>query len=207
MKTKILLVRHGETAWTESDQFNGRTNISLSERGYDQARALAKAIAGDDIVICYNSPLQRCQETAKLALENRNIQFETRNELIEMDYGVWEGLARDEIMKQYPIEWQRWNLDPAAIAPPGGETGYQIAARVIPCLMEIVSQWQEKTILIVAHKTVNRIFLAHTLGLPISDYRRKLLQNPCGLNRIEVSENGIMRVALLNDTSHFGKQE
>ncbi len=203
MKTHILLARHGETAWTETDQFNGRTNISLGDQGREQAYRLAKAIAQDNIAICYTSPLQRCIETAELALAQRNIEFRTDDDLIEMNYGAWEGLPRDEIIQRYPSEWQRWTADPAAISPPEGETGYQIAARVVPSLVRIAREWHGNTVFVVAHKTVNRILLAHILGIPIGEYRRKLLQNPSGLNRIEVSENGIMRVALLNDVSHF----
>lgn len=206
MKTNILLARHGETAWTESDQFNGRTDIPISERGRLQALALSKALAHEEIAACYASPLQRCQQTARIALGEHQVPIQAREELIEMNYGHWEGLERNEIIQLYAEEWQRWNLDPAIIAPVGGETGYQIAARVIPGLLKIISECWGKTVLVVAHKTVNRIILAHVLGLPISEYRRRLLQSPSGLNRIEIAENWVMRVALLNDTSHYGKQ-
>jgi predicted transport protein len=74
---------------------------------------------------------------------------------------------------------------------------------VIPALYDIISQYAGKTIFIAAHNTVNRIILAHALGLPLSEYRRKIQQLPSGLNRIEANENGEMRVILLNDVSHF----
>lgn len=203
MNSHILLVRHGETEWTADDRFNGRTDIPLSERGRIQAHNLGLALRHDDIAVCFVTPLQRSQETARLALEGRNIGLIINPNLIEVDFGNWEGLSRQQIKSQFSREWERWSADPAGNAPLHGESGYQVAARVIPALNEIVSQYTGKTILIIAHNTVNRIILAHVLGLPLSEFRRKIQQLPSGLNRIDVSETGEMRVILLNDVSHF----
>lgn len=204
MKTQILLVRHGETEWTAEDRFNGRTDIRLSENGKIQAHNLGIALEHDDIAICFVTPLQRTQETARLAVGDRNIEIVSKPQLIEIDYGLWEGLSRSEIMEKYPREWVRWNADPAAIPPPRGESGYEVAGRCIPAVEQMVEEYANKTILVVAHNTINRILLAHALGIPISEHRRKLLQLPSGLSRIDVNENGEMRVVLLNDVSHFG---
>lgn len=203
MKTHILLVRHGETEWTADDRFNGRTDIQLSESGRIQARNLGIALRYDDIAVCVVTPLQRSQETARLALEGRNVAVINKPDLIESDFGEWEGLSRREIKEKYPLEWERWNADPAGYAPTRGENGYQVAARAIPALNEIVAHYTGKTVLIIAHNTVNRILLAHALGIPLPEFRRKLLQLPSGLSRIDISEVGEMKVILLNDISHF----
>ncbi|HNT24181.1 MAG TPA: histidine phosphatase family protein [Anaerolineales bacterium] len=203
MNTIILLTRHGETEWTEQDRFNGHSDIVLGERGRQQAAQLSKALVDISIDTCHASPLRRCQETAQLALGQRALPVITEPELIEMNYGLWEGLTRTEIGQHYPKEWHQWSLDPAGIAPPSGETGYQIAARVIPCVIRLVQKHQGKTIFVVAHNTVNRILLAHALGVSISDYRRRIVQSPSGLSRIEVGSDYVMRVTLMNDTSHY----
>lgn len=203
MNTHILLVRHGETEWTADDRFNGRTDIPLSEKGKIQASYLGLALRNDDITVCFATPLQRTQSTARLALEGRNVDIIINPQLIEADFGAWEGLSRQQIKSQFPKEWERWNADPAGNFPLRGESGYQVAARVIPALNDIIAQYAGKTILIIAHNTVNRVILAHVLGLPLSEFRRKILQLPSGLNRIDISKGGEMRVTLLNDVSHF----
>jgi probable phosphoglycerate mutase len=203
MKTTILLVRHGETESTHTDRFNGRTDISLNARGVEQVRHLAASLATENIAACYCSPLSRCVETARLIIANRPVEIEPHAELIEGDYGSWELLSRDEIRARYSSEWQRWSEDPASVAPPGGESGYQVAVRVISFFNDVMLKWSGRTILIVGHKTVNRILLAHWLDIPIKNYRRKLAQYPSALNRIELSDGGMAQVVLLNDTSHI----
>jgi len=150
MTTTVLLVRHGETDAAREDRFNGRSDVPLNLHGIKQAEWLAAGLKQTNIEACYFSPLSRCMETARLIVGLRPVPIQIAPFLIESDYGDWEQLPREEISLKYADAWNRWEMDPAGIAPPNGESGYQIAARVLPFFWEVVQRWEGKTILMVA---------------------------------------------------------
>src|SRR5918999_2380803 len=97
---EIVLVRHGETEWTLSGQHTGRTDIPLTERGREQARALAAELAGWRFALVVTSPLSRAKETCRLA--GLGDRAQTRDELMEWDYGAYEGRTTPEIRREQP---------------------------------------------------------------------------------------------------------
>lgn len=198
MKTKVLLVRHGETGWAETQRYSGRVDIPLSQKGISQIESLALMLNKEKIDVCYSSTLSRSIDSARIITHyHPNIDVIPRQDLVEMDYGVWDGLYREEIEKKYAHDWTAWIKDPGASAPTQGETVYQVAARVVPAFFQICHQWAGKNVLIVAHKTVNRILIAHALGIAIRDYRRKVFQQASAFNILMVDDFDI-DVVLLN---------
>ncbi len=164
----ILLVRHGETEWSRSGRHTGRTEIPLTAQGEADARAVASALPRNpDLVLC--SPLQRAQHTAALA--GLTIT-ETVPDLLEWDYGAWEGMTTPEIRMQLKEpEWTIWS-EPI----PGGATpGEQLAqihdrtARVIARCMPVVEEGG--VCVLVAHGHVLRILTATWLELEPIDGR------------------------------------
>lgn len=202
MTTKIYLVRHGETGWAESNRYAGRTDIPLTEKGFWQAERLAHSLKQELFDVCYASPLQRSMQTARFIVEGYGLEILSCPELREMDFGDWEGLFAREIQERYPDDWSSWEQDPAVRAPLNGESGYQLAVRAVPALYKIVQAWKNRSILVVAHKTVNRIILAHLMDIPIRQYRQQVLQETSALNVI-FENNGIFHVERVNDVSHL----
>jgi alpha-ribazole phosphatase/probable phosphoglycerate mutase len=123
-------------------------------------------------------------------------------EIKELNYGVWDSMARNDIIAQYPEVWAAWVRDPAGVAAPDGESGYDVLARVVPAIKKLVTRHAGEEFLVVAHKAVNRLFLCNALGVPARDYRRRIGQSACALNCIEWID-GEPRVTLMNSTAHY----
>jgi probable phosphoglycerate mutase len=205
MKTVVWLVRHGESLWAAEDRFNGRGDVDLTERGRRQARRLADRLSARPIAALYSSPLRRCLETASLLAAPHGLQPIPVEDLAELDFGLWDGMLRGEIVAQYPEQWAAWVADPATVAPPGGETAYAALSRAAAALRRIVARQAGQEIVVVAHKAINRLLLCDLLGIPPRTYRARLGQRPCALNCIEW-EDGQAMVTLVNDVCHDVEQ-
>lgn len=202
-ETRIFLARHGETAWTRDDRFCGSSDIALSPTGAEQADRLARVLRSAPISAVYTSPLGRAIATAMPAAAARGLSPRAVHDLRELDFGAWEGRPRAEVERDDAARWQSWIADPATVAPAGGETGEAVARRALPALLRLAADQLGETLLVVAHKTVNRLIICHLLGLPIPTYRQAVAQDVCALNQIVVGPAGAARVLRINATAHL----
>jgi probable phosphoglycerate mutase len=170
--TEIVLVRHGETVWHAENRYTGRSDVPLSDRGRDQAAALARwaATAGLDAVL--TSPLGRARDTAELAAQAAGHVARVDPRLVEVDFGAGDGLTRDEMADRFPAELEAFLAHPAGHPLPGGEPGPQAVARAMPVLAEVSEAHPEGRVLVVAHQTVLRLLLCELVGVALDDYRR-----------------------------------
>jgi probable phosphoglycerate mutase len=201
--TRVYLVRHGSTVLAE-DRFAGETDVPLSEIGRAQARALGARLAGDPIDAFYASPLDRALETARLVAAPHGREVVPCAELREISHGRWEQKSRAEVESLYPGEYARWEADPFSFAPEGGETGLAVLARALPALSEIVASHPDGRVLVVSHKATIRLLVATLLGFDPRGYRERLDSRPAGLSILDFRESTRARLALFNDTSHYG---
>ena len=199
-------LRHGETAWNAEGRLCGRTDIALSPAGRQQARALARGLKALSFEALYTSPLDRALETARLIGRDLGLAPVPDERLVELNYGDWEGKTIAEIQRTDPATYRAWVANPAAVAPPKGETGEELVRRVAPFLDQIVSGRTRGNVVVVCHKTVCRLVVCHILGLPLSEYRRRLAMDNAALNIIQAREHG-WRLVRMNDTSHLGAQK
>ncbi len=156
---EVVLVRHGETEWSRDGRHTGRTDVPLTERGEEQARAVGSALRGQSFALVLSSPLQRALETARLA----GFSPEIRDELAEWDYGEYEGRATPEIREEVP-GWTIWG-DGA----PGGESPDQVGARADRAVAEL--RGVDGDALVFAHGHLLRVLTARWLELPAADGR------------------------------------
>ena len=159
---EIYLVRHGETAWTISGQHTGRTDIPLTERGEHDALALGAQLRGLNFAKVLASPLQRARQTGDLAGYNGHMEFDA--DLMEWDYGAYEGRRTSDIKAERP----GWHL--FDVGCPGGETLADVAARadrVIARMREL-----DGNVLLFAHRDILRILIARWVALPALEARR-----------------------------------
>jgi broad specificity phosphatase PhoE len=119
--SKLYLARHGDTAWTDSHQHTGRTDLALNERGEAHARQLGERLRGFSFVRVFTSPLQRASKTCKLA--GFGAGAEVVHDLIEWDYGRFEGKTTSDVLEERP----GWELYRDGC--PDGETPGDVAAR------------------------------------------------------------------------------
>jgi probable phosphoglycerate mutase len=118
---EVWLVRHGATDWSQSGRHTGRTDVALNDEGRQQARALARRLAGREFALVLTSPLQRAVETCRIAGYGEDAEVEP--ELQEWDYGEYEGRTTVEI-RQHDPGWTIWTG-----SVPGGETLEAVGAR------------------------------------------------------------------------------
>jgi probable phosphoglycerate mutase len=162
---RILLVRHGETAWNVAHRLQGHTDIELNDAGRAQARSLAAAVAGAGLAAVVTSDLARARETgqiiaAALGLADPAVDPDLR----ERRFGVFEGLTRDECAVRYPDAWRAWQAQRGA--PPGGEERPLAVARLAGALARIAAAGGGPA-LVVSHGGVMRLWLMDLLGAPV----------------------------------------
>jgi broad specificity phosphatase PhoE len=148
-------VRHGETEWTRSGRHTGRTDIPLTDRGREEARALAAELAARPFVLVLTSPLVRAAETCRLA--GLGEQARERDELMEWNYGAYEGRTTVDIRKEHP-GWTLWDD-----GVPEGETPAQVAARIDRVIADVRSAAGDTAVF--AHGHVLRVLAARWVGL------------------------------------------
>jgi probable phosphoglycerate mutase len=204
MKTRILLIRHGATAFSDQDRFAGSVDIELSEKGRELARRLAERLAKVKIDAFYCSDMKRTMETAGIVARPHGRSPLPVAGLREIDHGKWEGLVHQEVEKKFAAEFAAWAADPFTVAPPGGETGLHVLSRALPALRQIVIDQQGKTVLVVAHKATNRLLLCSLLGVDPREYRERVAQDLACLNVLDFKDPSHAEAIVLNDTSHCG---
>jgi broad specificity phosphatase PhoE len=164
---ELILLRHGETAWSRDHRHTGRTDVPLTLQGVADAEALApmvrRLIAGDRLVAVFASPAQRAQRTAELA---GLTVTKTDPDLWEWDYGGYEGITTAEIQRDWP-GWSLWRdgVIPGDAAHPG-ETIEEVGARVDRVLKRAEPLLADGDVALVAHGHVLRVLTARWLGLP-----------------------------------------
>ena len=199
--TRLLLVRHGQTELSHSDAFCGSTEAALTVLGQEQARRLAKRLSHESINALYCSPQGRAQETAKPIASMLNLEIQTREPLREMNFGLWEGRVQAEVAIESPQEMAAWDRGSWMMQFPEGETQQAVLARVVPCIIELLTLHVGQTILIVSHRTTLRLLIGHLLNvsLPTS---RTLSLDPASVSKLLVTGDQVQLV-LFNDTNHL----
>ncbi|HTF30670.1 MAG TPA: histidine phosphatase family protein, partial [Flavitalea sp.] len=143
----------------------------------------------------YSSPLERAYATACLA-SGKNAIKDAR--LIEADFGAWEKKTKEEFIAENESLWFDWINDPATHRAGGtGETGAEIVARVDDFFHSLQQSFYEGNIMVVAHNGVNRLYLAHKLGMPLRNYRQLVQQNS-SITSFTLDDNGTLTLELLN---------
>jgi broad specificity phosphatase PhoE len=154
----VYLVRHGETEWTLTGQHTGLTDVPLTENGQRVARLLRRALTAEVFALVLTSPLQRARRTCELAGFGGCAELE--GDLMEWNYGNFEGLTPREIEAQAP----GWLLFTDGC--PGGETPGQVGARVDRVIARVRSM--EGHVALFGHGHLFRVLAARWLGLPVS---------------------------------------
>jgi broad specificity phosphatase PhoE len=162
----LILLRHGETEWSQAGKHTGRTDIPLTDYGDAAAAALAPMLARRDIVAAFSSPAQRAARTAELAgLTN----VKQDRDLWEWDYGGYEGLTTQQIQARRP-GWRLWRDGViAGDAAHPGETVQQVGERVDRVLARVQPMLADGDVALVAHGHVLRVLTARYLRLDPSE--------------------------------------
>lgn len=200
--TRLLLLRHGQTELSVERRYSGRGNPALTELGQRQADAAAAYLAGvGGIAAVVTSPLQRAYDTAAAAAKALGLGVTVDDDLIETDFGQWEGLTFAEASMTDPVLHGRW-LSDTAVPPPGGESFDQVHNRVRRARGRIISEYGGATVLVVSHVTPIKTMLRMALDAgPSILYRLHL--DLASLSIAEFYPDGAASVRLVNQTSYL----
>ncbi|WP_067687799.1 acid phosphatase [Nocardia jejuensis] len=165
---RLVLLRHGETAWSASRKHTGQTDVPLTENGEEQALGAGKLLAGlglrDPLVL--SSPRQRALRTAELAgLQGVRVD----DDLVEWDYGEYEGLTTVEIQETSP-GWTIWTG-----VTPEGETAGQVQARADRVLATVETELANRDVVLVGHGHFSRALIARWVEFDVIEGRRFFL--------------------------------
>jgi broad specificity phosphatase PhoE len=199
--TRLLFVRHGQTVLSNSDAFCGVTETPLTDVGRQQVQRVARRLSREHIDALYCSPQGRVRETAAPIASALGLQIQTREPLHEMDFGEWEGRVQADVAVEFPREMAAWERGSWAAKPPGGETQQDVIARVVPCIVELVTAHAGQTIVVVSHRTTLRLLIGHLLNLSLLS-SRAFHVDPASISKLLITDDQVQLI-FFNDVSHL----
>ncbi len=199
--TATLLLRHGQTELSVERRFAGRGDIPLTKQGVRQAELAARRLAADGVDVIISSPLQRARRTAEAVAEATGAPLVIDEDLVEADFGEWQGLTFAEVGARWPDELTAWMASPD-VAPPDGESFAQVAMRVLAALDRLLAGYPGQRAVLVSHVTPIKTLVCRALLAPPEAMFRMNL-DVASLSRIDCFDNGSAVLRTLNDTGHL----
>jgi probable phosphoglycerate mutase len=178
-------MRHGKTEWNAKHKLQGRTDIPLNNDGRMMAANAGKEYADVHLDLCYCSPLVRAKETAEIVLKGRNIPIITDERLIEMSFGIYEGIEDSFRIPNCPINVLFQEPEKYLTPVEGAESLEDLYLRTGEFLKEVIEPQlqQGKDILIIGHGAMNSSIVCQTKGIPIEKFWSAGIEN-CKLMRL-----------------------
>lgn len=170
-RRRIVVLRHGRTAWNVERRFQGRTDLPLDDVGNDQAHAAGERLGRLHPTVVVSSDATRAAQTTEALAKHTDVQpvFDAR--LREADIGCWEGLTREEVKERFPEEYHCWRLG-HDVRRGGGETYADVACRAVPAIESALENLpRAATLVAVTHGGTARAVLGHLLELPPDAWR------------------------------------
>ena len=170
-KTLITVVRHGETEWNVAMRLQGIQDSDLTAKGVRQVEKLAETITNEDFDVMVSSDLGRALQTSEIIASKTGLSYIRDASLRERNFGIMEGLTREEISSKYPEVLAAYYKRKATYKVEKGESLNEFNARVIKGLFNIEKFYKGKKILIVAHGGVLDCIIRMVFSYPLSSTR------------------------------------
>ena len=199
--TRILAIRHGETAWNRDTRIQGHLDIPLNESGLAQASRLTEALQSEALDAVYCSDLARARQTAQGLAAGAGLPLHEETGLRERSFGIFEGMTWQEIALRWPEQCLRWRQRDAEFGAEGGETLAAFYARCIGTIERIAAAHPGKTVVIVAHGGVMDCLYRAATRLALDAPRSWTLGN-AAINRLLYSPEGFSLIGW-NDDAHL----
>ncbi len=198
---KLFLIRHGLTEWNKLNRFQGSSDIELCKEGREQAVKISKRLENYNFEAIYASDLSRAYETALHIAKPHNITVNKVPELREINFGEWEGLTKEEILKLKQFDFKKWKSSPHNTVFPGEGSLNRVAQRIKCGIQNIIDRHEKGNIVVVSHGGSLKILIMTLLEIDMKLYNKFWLGNT-SLSIIEYRTDKIM-LNLLNDMSHI----
>jgi broad specificity phosphatase PhoE len=204
---RILLIRHGQTAWNAGageERFRGRTDLPLDNTGHAQALALAARLRAERIDAIYCSPLLRTRQTGQALAgypTGCRPTLQSQPDLLDIDYGRFQGLSHLEASGAYPELYSLWRTSPGCVHFPGGESLGDVQKRIQALFEELNTQHPGQTVALIGHQIVNKVVACTVLGLDMDQIWR-IRQDTCGFDLFQRVGSDWDTLSL-NDSCHL----
>lgn len=199
--TRIIAVRHGETAWNVDTRIQGHLDIPLNETGQWQAQQLAQALAGEPIDAIYASDLQRAYATAQAVADATGAPITPETGLRERSFGHFQGRTFAEIEAELPEDARRWRKRDPDYVPEGGESLVMLRERIERTVFALAEKHPGEQVLMVAHGGVLDVLYRLATRQEIQAPRTWQLSN-AAINRLLWTPDGLTLVGWA-DTQHL----
>ena len=199
--TRILAIRHGETAWNVDTRIQGQLDIPLNATGRWQAGQVASALADEDLSAIYTSDLLRAHETAEAVGRSKGLPLLTDEGLRERAFGIFQGRTFTEIEAEWPDEAARWRKRDPHFGPDGGEALQVFYDRCVATVTRLAAAHPGETIAFVAHGGVMDCLYRLAARIDLQAPRSWLLGN-ASINRLLYTSEGFTLVGW-SDTTHL----
>ena len=204
MKTKLILVRHGESAGNRTNTFTGFEDAPLTDTGVKQAELLRDYLVQTDIDKIYSSDLSRAYNTALPLAEAKGMCVHKESDLREINGGLWGGMPFFSIKDNYPEDFDVWMTDFGNAVCTGGESVAHLADRVQNSISRIIAENKGKTIVAVIHGTPIRTLLCRWQGLDMGDLQNVPWAANASVTVAEFTDGcNIPEITLFNYTGHL----
>ena len=203
----LYLVRHGQTDASLANRFCGRLDPPLNATGLAMADALGARYGvppgSGGFAEIVASPLLRTRQTAAPTARGAGLPVATDDGLVEIAYGEWDGRPEAEVERDDPARFHAWAAHPGRVAPPGGESGDEIAVRALAAVERIRARHADGgKVLVVSHKATLRVLVCALLGIDVDGFRARIAQKVCAVSIIDFKPSGPL-LQVLGDTSHL----
>jgi probable phosphoglycerate mutase len=188
---RVVLWRHGRTAWNADGRFQGQTDIDLDDTGRRQAATAARLLAalGPDLVRA--SDLRRARDTAAELARIVDLAVEEDVRLRETYAGAWQGLTGAEIAARFPEEYAAWRAGDPTLRVGGGESRADVAARMVDAITSVAAVLPENGLAVLAtHGGAARLGVAKLLGLPLERFTNLGGLSNCAWSLLSESSHG-----------------
>lgn len=205
---RLILVRHGQTEWNQLGIIQGRTDIPLNDTGIVQARAAGEWLSQRRIDAVYSSPMQRAFDTATEIARPHGLPVISIDDIIEIDFGLWEEKTADELKRLYPEYWNdwSWHLDEEKSANMQAESAYTILNRVKRALNSIFEEnTAGSTAVVVSHTMPIKLIMANAIGLPLKSLQSIKVGN-CGICELDMNTDMSGGLITWNESGYLARK-
>jgi probable phosphoglycerate mutase len=199
--TRILLVRHGQTAWNAGSRIQGHTDIELDPTGHWQAERLALALADEELDVLYSSDLARARQTAAPLAARKGLQLRIDPGLRERGFGEFEGLSFQQIEQRWPEQAAAWRRRDPDFGARGGEVLRDFRERVVAVVTRLAHAHRGQSIALVTHGGVLDLLYREATRVALDAPRTWQLSN-AGINRLLSNAEGLFLVGW-DDCAHL----
>jgi broad specificity phosphatase PhoE len=207
MKTRLIIIRHGETDYNIKGLFQGQLDSVLTERGIRQAEYTAERLKDTRMDAIYASPLKRALATAEIVRGGRDVPICVDERIQEIGCGHWEGLEVDRIKRDYAHGFENWTTRPHLHRIDGGETFREVFERASEFIRDVTDKHRGQSVVIVSHMVAILLMLLYLTDDRIENTWNTPRQPNTAVSIVEIDGSGRVEIPVRGDNSHLPDED